>query len=93
MNIFRVYIYIPICKTGKFGDLVIDIGISKIKTRHILPAVVDVTCLRGSWIRRQIKIPPIFLKPRFGVKSANVLTANISGYGTIHVVERKSSDD
>ena len=39
------------------------------------------------WVRRQIKIPSIFLKAQFGVKSpniSNILTANISGY-TVHI--------
>ena len=37
-----------------------------------------------SWIRCQIKIPPIFLKARFEVKSPNFWTANNSKYTVIY---------
>ena len=47
-----------------------DIGIAKIKIRQhfylSMPRMLD------SWIRRRIKILPIFLKARFGVKSPNI---------------------
>ena len=48
LNHSHMYTYIHVSHTGKFGDLAIDIGIAKKKIRHILRAIVDVTCLCGS---------------------------------------------